>query len=87
MNNDTLQKDQLTLARQSQFEKKCRECKWSAADPDGLYCAHTESLSTTGGFGQGLDKARDQEQGVCGLEGKLWEQADKETMEWRNGAR
>jgi hypothetical protein len=65
--------------------KKCRECAHWAADPDDEYCAHPEVIKLTSA-GSNLDRARgnisrkpknpedDPVFGLCGPEGKLWEQ-------------
>lgn len=64
---------------------KCRECAHWAADPDDEYCAHPKAVELSI-FGISLKRGRGDIQfkpnkpeddpafGICGPEGKLWEQ-------------
>lgn len=59
-------------------DKKCLVCKHAASDPDGVYCAHKESLAVSAGYGRSIGYARES---ICS--GILWEVATDEQLKAR----
>ena len=72
-------------ATQVDESKKCRECAHWCADPDDEYCGHPDIIKVTlvgaslprarGNISRKPDKPEDDPVfGLCGPDGKLWEQ-------------
>jgi hypothetical protein len=54
-----------------QDARHCRYCRWAAWDGDGNYCAHTQSMAESDGFGRATWFYRSAGQ-PCGPAGRLF---------------